>query len=207
MASICYFIKCNDLIKIGVSRQWKVRLAYYVKQYERIEVIGTIPGGPVREKSLHRQFAQHRVGGEWFRDNPEIRAAIKDILDHPPPIIERLQRARVVVSPHDATPRALSKQEQRIADLTRPKGEFFLFMDERAAEITALSSPLRVMLRERVALAGALMLGAASTAMDRSDADHDEEARRIHEEFGRLRQLTENLIVCQQEQTRREVSM
>src|SRR5258708_26030141 len=42
-----------------------------------LELIGTMEGSRGHERTIHDYLAEHRHGGEWFRDCPEVRAFIR----------------------------------------------------------------------------------------------------------------------------------
>lgn len=78
-----YFIedKSSRAIKIGVANDPAARLAeLQVGNPDRLVLLGAIPGGYADEMKLHERFADHRCGGEWFRDHPSIRAAIGELI-------------------------------------------------------------------------------------------------------------------------------
>lgn len=59
-----YFIRINDLIKIGKTFNLAERLASF--SYPDITVLATEPGYTIREGQLHGQFRRFRRRGEWF---------------------------------------------------------------------------------------------------------------------------------------------
>lgn len=72
-----YFIQCGRAIKIGSSRNPWARLTQLkTGMPEAPRLLGHFNAPMSREKELHKQFAAHRINGEWFRDCDEIRAAI-----------------------------------------------------------------------------------------------------------------------------------
>lgn len=66
--SVVYYIQFGDRVKIGFSRNLRDRLS--ALPYDRL--IGTEPGGRQVEARRHRQFAEHRISGEWFHAASEI---------------------------------------------------------------------------------------------------------------------------------------
>lgn len=81
-----YFILAtvSGMIKIGRADDPKRRFCVLqTGSAEVLELLGTVPdtSGGLLEKTLHRRFRKLRVRGEWFRDDPAIRAA----LSPPPP--------------------------------------------------------------------------------------------------------------------------
>jgi hypothetical protein len=85
-ASSVYFIQAGRRVKIGQSQDPATRLVsirggYSTKKPEGLntsnaKLIATEPGGLVRERELHQQFAHLRVAGEWFDHTPELKAYI-----------------------------------------------------------------------------------------------------------------------------------
>jgi hypothetical protein len=74
-----YFIGDGDAIKIGKANDVKTRLSSLrTGTHKTLTCLGVTKGGRRKERELHRQFEQHHIAGEWFKDCPEIRAYIKD---------------------------------------------------------------------------------------------------------------------------------
>jgi hypothetical protein len=74
-----YFITCREIgfVKIGVAYDPFVRLATLQTAFPLdLKVEALVKGAHKREKEFHRQFAEHRARGEWFRICPEIEALI-----------------------------------------------------------------------------------------------------------------------------------
>lgn len=44
-----------------------------------VAILATLPGNKETEEYLHDKFADHRLGGEWFRCSDEIRDFMRDI--------------------------------------------------------------------------------------------------------------------------------
>lgn len=65
---LVYFIACgDDLIKIGHTTDLASRLcALRTGTPKALRVLCLIPGSRDLEQALHRKFASHRVGREWF---------------------------------------------------------------------------------------------------------------------------------------------
>lgn len=82
-----YFIRCGSFIKIGAGQSPLGRLETIRKtggilapaglDLATAELIATEPGGFVREKELHQQFAHLRHTGEWFTEAPELTEYIE----------------------------------------------------------------------------------------------------------------------------------
>lgn len=65
-------------MKIGVSSDVEKRRRTLRRGLPfDIEIIFAGPGSHAMERTLHRQFADSRLGGEWFRPNPEIPEAVR----------------------------------------------------------------------------------------------------------------------------------
>ena len=80
--SAVYFVAVRGYIKIGWTTDWRGRLSNLrVSNPEPIEVLLILGRPQIFEKTMHRQFAEHRAHGEWFRDHPDIRAYIDERKD------------------------------------------------------------------------------------------------------------------------------
>lgn len=76
-----YFITCRELgfVKIGIAYNPFARLATLQTAFPldlRVEAL--FQGAGKREREFHKQFAEHRVRGEWFRACPAIEALIAE---------------------------------------------------------------------------------------------------------------------------------
>lgn len=73
-----YFFRDGDKIKIGHSNN-PTRRMNHLKTHSPLELLGVMGGGPKREASLHRKFAEFRIEGtrEWFVAAPQIIAYVK----------------------------------------------------------------------------------------------------------------------------------
>lgn len=81
-----YFIGCGrGPIKIGVATDVLARLHDLQTgcPYE-LRLLGKIPGSKAAERALHNVFAAFRVRGEWFAGTPEVRRAIRSLIDQVP---------------------------------------------------------------------------------------------------------------------------
>lgn len=78
-----YFIGCEKHgIKIGVATNVEKRLATLRSCCPiSLKVMATRPGGIDRERAYHKQFAEHRLHGEWFDPHPDILAEIERLSD------------------------------------------------------------------------------------------------------------------------------
>lgn len=61
--AIVYYMRLGNLVKIGFTENLTQRLSVINPE----EVLTTEPGGRKREGERHKQFADLRVHGEWFR--------------------------------------------------------------------------------------------------------------------------------------------
>ena len=78
-----YFIAVGDeAIKIGVSQNVEARMAsLQTGNYEKLRLIGSIPGDVTTEKKFHRVFAKYHVHGEWFKAAPPLLQFIEFIIE------------------------------------------------------------------------------------------------------------------------------
>lgn len=78
-----YFVKStyNHEIKIGFTSGdvFKRLSSLQTSHPYQLELLTTIPGDTVFEKSLHKQFEQYRLKGEWFKPHPELVFYISSI--------------------------------------------------------------------------------------------------------------------------------
>lgn len=63
----------DGTVKIGFSRNPYRRFAD-IQNVRRdwLELVGTIPGGYMDEKAIHRRFADALIEHEWFRETPAV---------------------------------------------------------------------------------------------------------------------------------------
>lgn len=70
-----YLITDGTFLKIGVSRCPSQRLYdLRISNPRNLKIVAELCGGSW-ERRLHLRFSRWRIGGEWFRDKPEIREA------------------------------------------------------------------------------------------------------------------------------------
>lgn len=69
---VVYYIRFDQRVKIGTSRQPRRRLASIRHQ----ELLAFEQGGRSLEQQRHREFAAVREGGEWFTLSDDVRAHI-----------------------------------------------------------------------------------------------------------------------------------
>lgn len=80
--SVVYYIRRGSLIKIGLTRRLRQRMAALMPD----EILAVEPGDRETEYARHQQFDYLGVGREHFRDTPELRQHIGAILaKHGPP--------------------------------------------------------------------------------------------------------------------------
>lgn len=63
LPDVVYYMRIGNRVKIGTSTNLVERL----KALNPEELMVTEPGGPDTERSRHRQFADLRTHGEWFK--------------------------------------------------------------------------------------------------------------------------------------------
>ena len=81
-ASYVYFVQPEGggPIKIGRSIQPQKRISSLsCASPTPLELIATAPGGAFAESSLHSQFSDLRLHGEWFRPEPELLDFIREV--------------------------------------------------------------------------------------------------------------------------------
>lgn len=72
-----YFVGCSHSIKIGSAINVGKRFTdLQACSPIPIEILATTSGGMKQERAYHRQFAAHRLHGEWFAPHPDILAEI-----------------------------------------------------------------------------------------------------------------------------------
>lgn len=65
-------------VKIGISVDPIDRLGcLQIAHGAPLELVACFPGSAMDEEALHRRFAQYRLIGEWFREEPPITAWIE----------------------------------------------------------------------------------------------------------------------------------
>lgn len=77
-----YFADTADgRIKVGTSRNVDERLAQ-IGMYLALPVtlIGSIEGSHPLERQIHEYLGDYRIAGEWYRDCPEVRRAIRNLV-------------------------------------------------------------------------------------------------------------------------------
>jgi hypothetical protein len=78
---IYFAIAPDGRIKIGTSRNVEERLeqisAYLASP---MALLGSIEGSHPLERRIHEYLAEHRIAGEWYRDCPEVRRTIRNLI-------------------------------------------------------------------------------------------------------------------------------
>jgi hypothetical protein len=68
-------------VKVGYTAGPKKRLdSLKTGSPHALQLLGVIPGDRAMETLLHREFAAHRMSGEWFRWVPEVESAVRRYL-------------------------------------------------------------------------------------------------------------------------------
>lgn len=75
LASVVYYIRFRDVIKIGTTGDLKNRMADIPFE----EILALEPGDTKLERARHRQFGQYRVHGEWFEIHDDLTAHIEQV--------------------------------------------------------------------------------------------------------------------------------
>lgn len=71
-----YYLKIDDYIKIGYTKNLKRRMLQYPPN---AELLAHNPGTEADERRIHEKFSAYLTSGrEWFRDVPEIRRHIEN---------------------------------------------------------------------------------------------------------------------------------
>jgi hypothetical protein len=76
---LVYFIASESgPIKIGMALDPEKRLkGLQTSHHEKLMILATCSGGRDQEWTYHKQFAEHRINGEWFARVPEILSEIE----------------------------------------------------------------------------------------------------------------------------------
>lgn len=70
-----YFLQnpADRTIKIGYSKSPDVRIqALQTGSSQELQLLGLMNGDKTKERSIHRRFAAHNIGGEWFKPAEEL---------------------------------------------------------------------------------------------------------------------------------------
>jgi len=74
---VVYFLRLGSLVKIGFTTNLESRM----KVVPHEELLATMPGTMKDERRLHRQFADLRQTGEWFRHEGDLPRFIQELRD------------------------------------------------------------------------------------------------------------------------------
>jgi len=75
-----YFIRCLDAVKIGYSKNPKLRLqALQTANPNKLELLYSFPAFKKWEESIHEDLSNLRINGEWFKYTEEVDTYIKNI--------------------------------------------------------------------------------------------------------------------------------
>jgi hypothetical protein len=81
--SVYFIASQSGPIKIGIAADPNSRLStLQTGHHERLGLLASCPGGQSQERAYHKQFAAHRLNGEWFERCPEIEAEIERLNYH-----------------------------------------------------------------------------------------------------------------------------
>lgn len=73
-----YLARRGDQVKIGHTRQWRVRLRNLeLNAGAPFDEVVIHPGSRALEARLHRKHEEHLIHGEWFRAAPSVVAEMK----------------------------------------------------------------------------------------------------------------------------------
>lgn len=78
-----YFAVAGDgRVKIGTTKlKVSARLRQVSAQLAAApSLLGSIEGGHPLERAIHAHLAKYRLNGEWFRDCPEVRKTIRNLI-------------------------------------------------------------------------------------------------------------------------------
>src|SRR5262249_28266675 len=74
---LVYFVETGDFIKIGHTKNWRVRLtSLQTSSPTKLTILHLEPGDVSQEKALHRKFRHLHNHGEWFRKGADLIAYI-----------------------------------------------------------------------------------------------------------------------------------
>lgn len=80
-ATLIYFIRAGEFIKIGRAVNWRARISQMqTGSPYTIQPLLVFPDDCALERKLHTRFRHDRFRGEWFHASPAILAYIKENL-------------------------------------------------------------------------------------------------------------------------------
>lgn len=134
-----YFVADVGRIKVGYSRNVDQRIRDIGQYLERpLVVIGVIEGGLNVERAIHGKLSEHRLRGEWFRDNAEVRLCLDTI------IRSGLAAAGILPGPHVPLRTASAHEE---SGPVLPKLCRLMWPDDATVELMALSGAPETVVR------------------------------------------------------------
>lgn len=74
-SNVVYYLRFRDTLKIGTSINVKARVSGHPWE----ELLAVEPGDYKVESRRHREFAEHRVSGEWFDLNDTTTRMVDEI--------------------------------------------------------------------------------------------------------------------------------
>lgn len=79
---IVYFIECADRIKIGFTKRTVAKRirGLTTGAPDDLKVLAAVEGSVPFERAIHKAAKQYRVRGEWFKNCPEVRDLMHDIV-------------------------------------------------------------------------------------------------------------------------------
>ena len=82
MDDVVYIVRsrATGLVKIGFSRDPARRLDELALRHGPLDLLLVLAGDRADEKALHRRFAGHAVGHEWFRCSRELESFVGAVL-------------------------------------------------------------------------------------------------------------------------------
>jgi Meiotically up-regulated gene 113 len=72
--------RATGLVKIGTSRDPARRLDELAARHGPLDLLLCMAGDRKDEAALHRRFANHAVGHEWFRPHRELESFVGSYL-------------------------------------------------------------------------------------------------------------------------------
>jgi hypothetical protein len=114
--TVIYFIQDTaGNIKIGHANNVQGRFrSLQTAHAHKLRLLATIPGSQFDERRLHKRFAAHRLGGEWFRPAPELLAFIgaPEQVAPAPPAPPRKRGPLFPISKDEPAPLALVRLDE-----------------------------------------------------------------------------------------------
>lgn len=150
MSGYVYFIRCQDRVKIGFSKDPHRRLTKINADAPYpCDLIGAADASVYAEKGIHEQFAAARIHGEWFSLTPEILQFAKsaNALD-PASFGNKFERANIAEFPPLKAWRYRNRMTQQDAAaalevtagfLSRVESGDYRFSADRVAEVSRVT--------------------------------------------------------------------